>query len=150
MQNGMMLDLGGDQMLFPFAGGAIENPFQGHVVGLGAAAGEKDLLGLGADDLSHLLPGLLYGDFGFPAQIIQGGGIAVFLFQIRQHGVQHLGSDAGRGCVICINKHVATSFLYGFLQSMMLGCCAKRFVSPPSIYTILVYIATGILYAALR
>ena len=57
------------------------------VVGLGAAGGEDDLLGIaGADELGDLLAGLLDGRLGLPAErVVAAGGVAELLGEVRQH-----------------------------------------------------------------
>ncbi len=102
----MMLDRRGDQVATLLAVG-IGRAEDGPVVGFGAAAGEVDLLGLGADGLGDGLPGLLNGLGGRQPQAVDGGRIAVLLGVPGQHGRHHgrVGRSGGRMVQI---DHVAT------------------------------------------
>ena len=70
------------------------------VVGLGAAAGEDDLLLAGAERRGHLGARLLDGRARLPPQAVQLGRVAVALGEVRQHRLEHLRVDRRRGRVV--------------------------------------------------
>ena len=60
MQDGVMLDGGGDQV--PALGGiGLHDALEGPVIAFGAARGEVDFAAFGADDRRELLAGLFHG-----------------------------------------------------------------------------------------
>ena len=87
-QDGRMLDGAGDQM---GAGksGRQQHALQGQVVGLGAAAGEDDFAGLGAEQVGHLCPRPIHRLAGLPPLGVEARRIAPKLVEIRPHGLQH-------------------------------------------------------------
>ena len=77
------------------------------VVGLGAAGGEDHLVGLGADRLGHLAPGLLEAGARGPAEPVGARRVAEGLGrQVGQHRLQHLGADRGGGGVVEVDGRV--------------------------------------------
>ena len=75
-------------------------PEDGVIVGLGATAGEDDLLGAGSYQRGDLFAGGLDGGAGFLAGGVNGRGIAKFGGEIGQHRVEHFRLDGCRGVVI--------------------------------------------------
>jgi len=72
----------------------------GVVVGFGAAAGEDDFLGPSVEERGDLFAGGFDGGAGALAKGVDGGGVAKFGREIREHGVEHGGVDGGGGVVI--------------------------------------------------
>src|SRR5271163_1981203 len=72
----------------------------GMVVGFGAAAGEDDFLGAGADEGGDLFAGGFDGGAGTLAGGVDGGGVGEFAREIGEHGVEDGGLDGGGGVVI--------------------------------------------------
>jgi hypothetical protein len=67
------------------------------VVGFGAAAGEDDFLGAGADEGGDLFAGGFDGSAGALAGGVDGGSVGKFARKIGEHGVEHfrLGGRGG-------------------------------------------------------
>ena len=58
----------------------LDDALEGQVVGLGGAAGEDDLLGLGVDEAGNLVARMIDGGFRVPAElVIAAGGVAELL-----------------------------------------------------------------------
>ena len=97
VEDGVVLNGGGDKVLFaatrPEFGGADD----GLVVRLAAAGGEVNLPGLGPDGTGHRLPGGLQRLLGLLAGGMEAGGIAPELL----HGVQHGLLSGGAGFCGC-------------------------------------------------
>ena len=84
------------------AAGAMKlgDALDGQIVGFGSAAGEDDLARVGADQAGDLRARVFYGFLGFPPElVVAAGGVAEFLGEIGQHGVQHARIDS-RGRLI--------------------------------------------------
>src|SRR5260370_31219425 len=80
--------------------GGADDAEDGVVVGLGAAAGEENLLGPGAEEGRDLFAGGLDGGAGLLTEGVDGGGVAEFAGKIGKHGVEHFWLDGGGGVVI--------------------------------------------------
>ena len=101
-----MLDGTGDQVGAGESGGQ-QHALQGHVVGLGAAAGEDDLAGLGAEQAGDLDPRPIDGLAGLPPLGIEARRIAPKLVEVRPHGLQHprIGRGGGRVVEVDAMRH---------------------------------------------
>ena len=102
-----VLDPGGDDVALVGIGG--EGREDGGVVALGAAAGEDDLIRVGAEQGRHLLAGLWTLPAHLAAEGVHAGGVAVELGEIGQHGLHHLGGHPGGGVVVQIDRRSSTS-----------------------------------------
>ena len=113
VQHRVVLESGSDDMGLALFLHGVGRALNGPVVAFGAAAGEVDFPGLGAQAAGHGLAGLFQGLFGLLAQGVQAGGVAIHFLIKGQHGLQHLGSDSGGGGVVRVNlsAHVCSSFL---------------------------------------
>ena len=107
VQHRVVLEFGGDQVLFPFAGAGLGGGDDGLVVSLAAAGGEVDLPGLGVQAGGNGGPGLGHGLGGLLGKAVQAGGVAVVFGKVGQHGVQRGLAYAGGGCIIGVYKHCA-------------------------------------------
>ena len=87
VENGVVLEGGGDDVLFALALTDAGGGDQSLVVGLAAAGGEGDLPGRAAQAGGHGLPGALQGLGGLLAQPVKAGGVAVVGLHVGQHGV---------------------------------------------------------------
>ena len=94
LEHRVVLDGGGDEVLALLLLG-VGRAQDGPVVGLGAAAGEVDLVGLGADGAGDGLPGLLHGAGRAESQAVDGGGVAVLLGEPGEHGLPPLPGRSG-------------------------------------------------------
>src|SRR5882672_12714746 len=72
----------------------------GVVVGLGAAAGEDDFLGAGADECGDLLARCFHSAAGTLTGSVDGSSVAKFLGEIGKHGVEHFWLDGSGGIEI--------------------------------------------------
>ncbi|MNQ98854.1 hypothetical protein D3C85_1145670 [compost metagenome] len=102
VQNSLVLDLGGDQVL---ALGAVEvrDALDCQVVGLGGTAGPDNFPRVGIDQVSDLATGVLDRFFGFPAKDV-GARRRVTEVPVDQQAVAHLLGNAwidrgGRGVI---------------------------------------------------
>ena len=109
VQHGVVLKGRGDDVglapQFAPAGGGAD----GLVVGLAAPGGEVNLFRPAVETLSHGLPGLFQGLGGPLAQGVEGGGVAIVLRQIGEHGLEGHRAELGGGGVVGI-YHGETSF----------------------------------------
>ena len=103
VQDGVMLEFGGNKMLFALARPGPRRAAQGLVVGLAAAGGEDQLARLGVQAAGDLGAGLAEGFFGLLAEGIQAGGVAPGRFHGGHHGPAGCLADAGGGCIIRID-----------------------------------------------
>ena len=105
VQDGVMLEGGGDDVLpaLPLAdtGGGDKSL----IVGLAAAGGKGDLTGLAAQTLRHGLAGGHQRLRRLLANGVQAGGVSVIGFHIGQHRVDGRAAHFGGGRVICIDLH---------------------------------------------
>ena len=84
VQDCMMLDSARDDV-FTLRRVRTHEPFDGPVVRLGAARGEVDLLALRADRLRDGFPRPRDRIGSLLAQVVDGGGVAIFLAEVREH-----------------------------------------------------------------
>jgi len=109
LDDGGMLNRGNDEMISLVAmGQAIA--LEGEVVGLGAAAGEEDLVGVATEQGGDLGARLLDGAPALLAVPVGAGGVAEGGDNERQHGGGDLGVDGCGGVVIEIDRqHLSSS-----------------------------------------
>ena len=103
VEDGLVLGLQGDDVV---ALGPVEldHALERQVVRLGGAAGEDDLLGLGADERRHLGARLLDRRLGLPAErMVARRGVPEVLPQVGQHRLQHARVERGGGVVIHVD-----------------------------------------------
>lgn len=87
-----------DVVLFPRALEEAGDALDAHVVALGGAAGEDDLLWVGADEIGNVCPGILDSLVCFPAVgVCARVGVAVQAGHEGKHGVDDAGVHGGRG-----------------------------------------------------
>jgi hypothetical protein len=101
LKNRGMLDRAGDHMSRPSAGAYRAD--QGEVIGLGAAGGEDDFVGLGTDQRRNLCSGAVDRGACDSAFLMQTRRIAIGSAQVRPHRVEHAGIERGCGGMIKIN-----------------------------------------------
>ena len=111
VQNGMMLKCAGDQVLFSLCCQLERCALHSPVVGLAAAAGKKDLTGIGIQCLGHLCAAGVYQLLGLVAHRIVAAGIAARAVQRFIHGCQCLRAAGGSGSVIQIYQFHRRVFL---------------------------------------
>ena len=106
VENGVVLEGGGDDVHLALAAADGGGGKQGLVVGLAAAGGEDDLTGLAVQAPGHGLAAL-HQQLRRPlAHAVQAGGVAVVLLHGGKHGVQGRPAHPGGGRVICVNSHL--------------------------------------------
>ena len=118
MQHRMMLNGRDDDMIF-FRGtlsGRRQAAAQCHIVRFRTAAGEADLLGAGMQHRSDVAAAVLNGHPGPLSPAIHRGGVAEFLAEIGQHGLQHRRRRRRRGRMI----HVDFLHCFSLLKNMRL------------------------------
>ena len=84
-------------------GGALE----GEVVRFGPAGREHDLAGLAMEVGGDLLVGVVERGAGGPAEAVGGARVPERLGQERQHRVEDLATERGRGGVVEVDRHRA-------------------------------------------
>ena len=83
----------------------VAHALDGHVVGLGGAAGEDDLLGVGSDDGRDVRACLLDGVLGFPAVHVRAAvRVSVLLDEVGQHRVENAGIYRGGGLHVEVER----------------------------------------------
>ena len=88
----------------------LQGGVDGRGIAFRTAAGKQDLIGAGADQGRHLIPGPTDIDDQPAAEAVHAGGVAVAFGEIGQHGLHHLGGHFGGGIVIHIDRfHRRTS-----------------------------------------
>ena len=105
MQHGVVLKGGGEDVLFALQGAEAGGGKDGLIVGLAAAGGEDDLLGVAAQALGHGLAGALQRLGGLLPHGVQAGGVAVVALQTGQHGGHGGVAHPCGGGIIGINSH---------------------------------------------
>ena len=101
MQDGVVLDLGGDEVLALLALVGVHDALEGPVVCLGAAGGEEHLVGVGGvDHAGDVLAGLLDGVLRHLAQVVDGAGVAELLREVGEHRLDDLGAARRGGRVV--------------------------------------------------
>ena len=141
VEDGVVLEGGGDQVLFSLPGRRLGRHFQRPVVGFAAAGGEEDLLRAAAEAFRHRGAGVVHRLAGGLPETVQGRGVAVLLGQIRGHGLQHRGQEAGCRGVVRVYKAIFQRFT-GFLLILGGGsppCGMVVFPSNTNIYSFGVY-----------
>ena len=113
VEDGMVLNGGGDEMLFAPGLLGMHPAAEGHVVRFAAAAGKINLGGVGVHQAGHLHPGILHGVMAGVTQRIQGAGVAVFRGEEGHHFFQNAGVDGGGRRVVSVYK---TVFHKGFIS----------------------------------
>jgi hypothetical protein len=105
IENRLVLGPDADDVIAP-PPRAIGQPAEGQVVALGGAAGEDDLLGLGADRRRDRFPRRLDRRRRVPSENVAGAaGIAVNLAEQREHRLNHARIDARRGVIVHVDGH---------------------------------------------
>jgi hypothetical protein len=102
-QHRVVLDLRRDEVA---ATAPHRHALDRHVVGLGAARGEHDLLLAHPEEVRHLLARGLEPLARLPAEAVHARRIAEVLAEVRQHRGNHLGMYRGGGVVIEIDLPV--------------------------------------------
>ena len=111
VEDGVVLKLRGDQVLFALSRADARAGDEGLVVGFAAAGCEVDLLrALRAEALRDGLAGFLQDLGGGLAELVEGGGVAPVGGQAGEQRVQRGLADAGGGCVVCVNEHTIVPF----------------------------------------
>ena len=105
VQHGMVLEGGGDDVLFALSLPQPGGGDNGLIVGLAAAGGENDLPGLTAQAVGNGLAGGIQCFPGFLTHGVQAGGVAVNGGHIGQHGIDGRLAHFGRCRVVNINSH---------------------------------------------
>ena len=101
MKNGMMLNLGGNNML-PFYAAALRGCLQRPVIRLRPSGSKIDFLLLCTYCCGYGPPGFIYSLFPCAPKRIHGAGIAVIFRIKRQHGFYHLRRCPGSSGIIQI------------------------------------------------
>jgi len=102
LEDGVVLDYGGDDMIaaiFAGAGDALDR----EIVCLCPTARKHDLRGIGADEGCHFAPRFFYGLPGFSAQGVSARGIAEGMPQEGQHGFEDIGMQRRGRAMVKIN-----------------------------------------------
>ena len=94
---GGVLDLGGDDVTLA---GGVEGRLDGGVVRLGAAACERDLLGVRVHQGRHPFTGRLHVPMHARAEAVGARRVAPVVAKERDHGVHDLGCDPCGGVVV--------------------------------------------------
>ena len=102
----MVLEGGGDDVLFALARAERGRRQQGLIVRLAAAGRERDLPGVAAKVLCHRLARSLQGLRSLLPQRIQARGVAIALAQEGQHGIHGGLTHPRGGSIVSINVHV--------------------------------------------
>ena len=119
VQNCVVLEFGGDQVLFSLPRPQTRAGDQSLVVALAAAGGEDDLPRLRPETAGDRGPRLLHRLADPLRRGIEGGGIEVVLAQPGQHGLPRGSTDPRGGGVIGIDKHGARPFPFRYPQYSM-------------------------------
>src|SRR5262249_19750048 len=102
VENGFVLDVRCDDVLGS-AGRRANDTEDGVIIGFGAAAGEDDFLGSGAEKGSDLITGGFDGGAGTLADRMDAGSVAEFGGEVRKHRIEDLRLDGRCGVVIEID-----------------------------------------------
>ena len=106
MQYGVMLEGRGNNMLFPLSFAQRRQRQKRLVVRLASARGKINFPRLAPKGRRHESAHLFQLLLRPLPKRIKGGGVSVFLFQIRQHSGQCGVAHARRGRIICVNRHL--------------------------------------------
>ena len=104
--DGVVLDGRGDQVAHPAVAHAAG---QGHVVRLGAAAGEDDVARHAVQALGHGAARPFHGGAAAAPEGVDAAGVAELLPQAGRHGLQHFGGQRRGGGVVqvdAVHAHV--------------------------------------------
>ena len=130
MQHSMMLESGGNDVLFALScaqSGCGKNCL---IVGLAAAGGKINLSGVTAQAIGHGLPRFVQDFLCLLTYRVQAGGVAEHFIKIRQHCLHRQTAGGSGCCIISINTHSFFSFsnyllilwvIYHLLPSMSMG-----------------------------
>ena len=105
VEDGVVLELGGDDVLLSLPGTQESGGAEGLVVGLAAAGGEGDLPGVTVQILGKGLTGRRQFLRRPLAGGMETGRVAVYLLKTGHHRGQSRGADSGGGRVIRIDVH---------------------------------------------
>ena len=109
LEDGVVLDCGGDDMIAAIFAGAGDT-LDGEIVCLCPAARKHDLRGIGADEVCHFAPRFFHGLPGLFAQGVSARGIAEGMPQERQHGFEDIRMQRRGRAMVKINGLHANSF----------------------------------------
>lgn len=127
VEDTLVLCLAGDYVLL-LAGPAKEpgHTLDAHIVGFGGTAGEDDFLGVSANQISNMFPGLLNGLVCLPAVgMCPRVGVAIDVGEEGHHGIEHSGVDGG--CGLHVQVDGALSLVHhGSIAEDILYVSAKR------------------------
>src|SRR5260370_41461644 len=124
-----MFDGAGNHMLFT-ATGRFDDPEDRVIVGLGAAAGEDDLLRAGADEGGNLFAGGFDRGAGTLTGSVDRSGVSEFRGKIGQHRVEHFRLDGCGGVKIEVDAlHKPTHRILLAGRSCFLETATRRLLS---------------------
>ena len=104
VEDGVMLEHGGDDVFLALLFQALRHHFQRPVVRLAASRSDEHLVGPAVQAFRHGDPGGIHPLAGRLPEAVQGGGVAIFLGEVGNHFIQHLRQQAGGGGVVRVNK----------------------------------------------
>ena len=117
VQHGVVLERGGNDVLFALARAKIGRGGDGLVVRLAAAGGKVDLARLGSKAGGHVGPGRLEHFLGLLADGIEARRVAEGMIQMVGHRVDGRLVHSGGRCVIRIDLHQYQLLCMGYLFS---------------------------------
>ena len=124
VQHGVVLERGGNDVLFALARADVGRGGDGLVVRLAAAGGKVDLARLGSKAGGHIGPGRLEHFLGLLADGIEARRVAEGMIQMVGHRVDGRLVHSGGRCVIRINVHQKSAPLQGVWQfHPIVRCC---------------------------
>lgn len=110
VEHGVMLDDGGDDVLF-FGARRLHDSPDGGVVGFRASAGEDNLAGARVEQASHLLARLLRRGLRLLAVPVDRRGVAVIFREIGPHRLENFRCHGRGRAVVKIDSAHALCFL---------------------------------------
>src|SRR5579863_1526994 len=120
IENCLVLDSLGDDVIALFAvhfGDALDH----QVVAFSGAAGEDDFLRSSANQRGDLRAGGFDRFFAGPAEgMVTAGGVAEFLGEIGQHGLNHARIDLRSGVIIEVNRQLYSHFPFSCRTTKLL------------------------------
>ena len=120
VNDGVVLDLGDDDVAGFFE--RRGDPFDRHIVGFSAAAGENDFAGAAVQNGCDAGPCLVDGVAGFSGDRVETRGVAERLVEVRQHRLEHFWSDRRcRGVIQIYETRRIVDFLKYGRHSESLG-----------------------------
>ena len=117
VQHGVVLERGGNDVLFALARADVGRGGDGLVVRLAAAGGKVDLARLGSKTGCHIGPGRLEHFLGLLADGIEARRVAEGMIQMVGHRVDGRLVHSGGRCVIRIDLHQYQLLCMGYLFS---------------------------------